>query len=87
MPSFDASDKYFVSSKPIIAMKKIILIAGIAVCSVAVFTNLCAKSINPIVKMWENAAFNWAQTLFDFGTIKQNVPVTHTFKFTNNGNG
>jgi hypothetical protein len=85
MSSFDESDKYIVSSKSINAMKKIILMVGIAVCSVAAFTNLCAKSIHPIVRIWDNAAFNWAQTLFDFGAIKQNVPVTHTFKFTNNG--
>jgi hypothetical protein len=87
MPSFDAADKYFVSTKPSFLMKKAILILGVAVCSVAVFTNLCAKSIHPVVAMWESAAFNWAQTLFDFGSIKHNVPVTHTFKFTNKGDG
>jgi hypothetical protein len=30
-------------------------------------------------------SFNWNQTIFDFGKIKQNVPVSHQFKFTNNG--
>jgi hypothetical protein len=68
-------------------MKKIILAAGILVCSAAVFTNLCAKSVHPIVVLWENAVFKWSQTFFDFGSIRQNVPVTHTFKFTNNGDG
>jgi len=32
------------------------------------------------------AAFNWAQTSYDFGKIKHNTPVTHEFRFTNNGN-
>jgi hypothetical protein len=68
-------------------MKKAILILGIAVCSAAVFTNLCAKPLHSIVRMLEDARFNWVQTLFDFGDIKQNKPVTHTFRFTNNGDG
>jgi hypothetical protein len=67
-------------------MKKSILILGIAVCSVSVFTNLSAGPINPVVNAWSNAAFSWVQTVFDFGSIRQNVPVTHTFNFTNNGN-
>ena len=66
-------------------MKKTILILGIFVCSAAVFTNLCASPVHAIVKMWEDARFNWVHTVFDFGNIKQNVPVHHTFKFTNNG--
>ena len=31
------------------------------------------------------ASFNWDQTSHDFGKIKQNTPVSHEFKFTNNG--
>ena len=68
-------------------MKKIILMFGIVACSVIVFTQLSAKPGNPLA--WEsttvNAAFNWAVTTFDFGTIKVNKPVTHKFKFTNTG--
>ncbi|MFY8037443.1 MAG: DUF1573 domain-containing protein [Cyclobacteriaceae bacterium] len=33
----------------------------------------------------EVAAFNWDASSFDFGKIKQGVPVTHEFKFTNSG--
>jgi hypothetical protein len=66
-------------------MKKAILIVGVAVCSAAVFTNLCAKPVHAIARLWEDARFNWVHTLFDFGDIKQNVPVHHTFRFTNNG--
>lgn len=31
------------------------------------------------------ATFNWTATVFDFGKIKLNVPVTHEFTFTNTG--
>ncbi len=31
------------------------------------------------------ATFTWATTVFDFGKIKLNVPVTHEFSFTNTG--
>jgi hypothetical protein len=66
-------------------MKKAVLILGLLVGSAALFTNLSAKSIHPVVASWGAAAFSWAQTIFDFGTIKQNVAATHTFTFVNNG--
>jgi hypothetical protein len=31
------------------------------------------------------AAFAWTSSVHDFGKIKQGVPVTHEFKFTNSG--
>lgn len=31
------------------------------------------------------AAFNWESSSHDFGKIKQGIPVTHEFKFTNTG--
>ena len=31
------------------------------------------------------AAFNWTTTIFDFGKIQANKPVSHEFKFTNTG--
>jgi len=34
----------------------------------------------------DNAIFNWSETSFDFGKIKQNIPVTHEFTFVNKGN-
>src|SRR4051812_22295858 len=33
----------------------------------------------------DNAVFNWAETAFDFGKVKLNVPVTHQFAFVNKG--
>ena len=38
------------------------------------------------VSVNESAMFQWAETSFDFGKIKANVPVTHEFAFTNTGN-
>lgn len=61
-------------------MKKIIFALGLLVC-MATITQLVAKPGLPSFK----AAFSWARTTFDFGEIKQNVPVTHEFTFTNNG--
>ena len=31
------------------------------------------------------AVFNWTETVYDFGKIKQGAPVTHEFTFTNSG--
>jgi hypothetical protein len=31
------------------------------------------------------AIFNWSETTFDFGSIKQGTPVDHEFEFTNLG--
>jgi hypothetical protein len=33
----------------------------------------------------ENAVFEWTAQVHDFGKIKQGVPVSHEFKFTNKG--
>ena len=33
----------------------------------------------------DNAVFEWVSQLHDFGKIKQGVPVSHEFKFTNKG--
>ncbi len=35
----------------------------------------------------DNPVFEWDGQTFDFGKIKQGVPVTHEFKFTNKGKG
>jgi hypothetical protein len=67
-------------------MKKILVtllalaVTSIASAQLAVHT----KTLNPFGD--DNAAFTWAETSFNFGKIKLNVPVTHTFAFTNKGN-
>jgi hypothetical protein len=69
-------------------MKKILLIAGIIICTASVVTSLSAHNGNPISfdrLHLKNAAFAWTVTTFDFGKIKVSKPVTHKFTFTNTG--
>jgi Protein of unknown function (DUF1573) len=63
-------------------MKKLIFLLAFAVCATTGFSQATAqaKTDAPVVAV---AAFE-AQN-FDFGKIKQGVPVTHEFKFTNKG--
>jgi len=67
-------------------MKKTVIIIGVFVCSFAVLTQLCATPIPAFFVAMKEAAFRWAHTIHDFGTIKKNVPVSHKFTFTNQGN-
>jgi hypothetical protein len=68
-------------------MRKFILMSGILCCMVAGFTQTLAVNNNALIPFnVVAAAFNWAETAFDFGKIKQNVPVTHEFSFANKGN-
>ncbi len=66
-------------------MRKGLLFFGIVICVAAVFSQVCAASVQPIVSFFD-AAFSWEKTEHDFGTIKKDVPVTHKFTFTNKGN-
>jgi hypothetical protein len=59
-------------------MKKVILLAAIVMVAFA------GKSQNAQAKE-PLAVFEWVSTNHDFGKIKQGVPVTHEFKFTNKG--
>jgi hypothetical protein len=62
-------------------MKKIVIATGVLVC----FVVAISLSAQPLIKKMANAAFNWTETVFDFGSIKVNVPVNHTFTFKNHG--
>ncbi len=48
-------------------------------------TALTSFSKNGNPDKLDNAIFSWAETSFDFGKIKVNVPVTHEFTFVNKG--
>ena len=66
-------------------MKKLLFLLAFAVCAKAGFsqtsvTPIPEKSAPAVVAI---AAF--ASQNYDFGKIKQGVPVTHEFKFTNKG--
>ncbi len=59
-------------------MKKLTFIAALMMVA------FWGKSQNAQIKE-QLAVFEWASTTHDFGKIKQGVPVTHEFKFTNKG--
>ena len=56
-------------------MKKLFLFASAALLSVNLFAQNPAKKAEDVVKFKELS--------FDFGKIKQGVPATHDFAFTN----
>ncbi len=56
---------------------------GLLVTLAAVFSQICAVPGYSFRK--PDASFKWVSLVHDFGTIKQNVPVSHKFTFTNNG--
>jgi hypothetical protein len=66
-------------------MKKLLFIAAFALLAGAGYAqekvSIDAKNE---VKV-DVAAFTWTSSVHDFGKIKQGVPVTHEFKFTNSG--
>ncbi len=70
-------------------MKKIILFCTVAfLAATFTITQLAAKPGFPYAfRNVADAAFSWVTKTYDFGKIKQNKPVTHTFSFTNNGDG
>jgi hypothetical protein len=59
-------------------MKKLFLFASAALLSVSLFAQEPAKKAEDVVKFKELS--------FDFGKIKQGVPATHDFAFTNISN-
>jgi Protein of unknown function (DUF1573) len=68
-------------------MKKFLFIAAFALIAGAGYaqekdmsTTLPKSEVNV-----DMAAFSWDASVHDFGKIKQGVPVTHEFKFTNTG--
>ena len=67
-------------------MKKIVLVLFVFAVSGSAFAQTLAIAKPGNVLREENAVFTWAQTTFDFGKIKVNIPATHEFTFTNSGN-
>lgn len=63
-------------------MKKVMfLLAGAFVAIGALYAHQPASTQADIL----NAAFSWNATVHDFGKIRQAVPVSHEFVFTNDG--
>lgn len=67
-------------------MKKLLLLAVFTVFAVAAMAQqLPAATVLKNEVQSDVAVFTWENTTHDFGKIKQGVPVTHEFKFTNTG--
>jgi len=63
-------------------MKKLVFIAVLALIANAGFSQTAATTPTPKSDVGE---FEWTASTHDFGKIKQGVPVTYEFKFTNKG--
>lgn len=62
-------------------MKKLFFLLALVVLTK---TGFGQQAATPAVTA-ENAIFEWTAQVYDFGKIKQGVPVSHEFKFTNKG--
>jgi len=67
-------------------MKKLLFIAVFAVLAgSATAQQIPATTLGKSEVRTDVAVFTWDNTTFDFRKIKQGVPATHEFKFTNTG--
>ncbi len=67
-------------------MKKLLFIAVFAVLAgTATAQQIPATTLGKNEVKTDVAVFTWASTSHDFGKIKQGVPATYEFKFTNTG--
>lgn len=67
-------------------MKKLLFIAAFAMAtSLTMAQEKTTLSKSEVNANTEVGAFSWEAASHDFGKIKQGVPVTHEFKFTNTG--
>lgn len=65
-------------------MRNLVVFAMLFLASVASFAQVSASAGNGGSSA-DMAVFEWDGAVHDFGKIKQGVPVTHEFKFTNTG--
>mgnify|MGYP001602315643 CR=1 FL=1 len=67
-------------------MKKVLFLLAVITVSFAGYSQaVSATASAPKVDPTSLAVFAWTSTTHDFGKIKQGIPVTHEFKFTNKG--
>ncbi|HEY0652513.1 MAG TPA: DUF1573 domain-containing protein [Chryseosolibacter sp.] len=66
-------------------MKKIALTLFSLLLVASVFAQEKDVKVKPSKALVDQPVFTWASTTHDFGKIKQGVPVTHEFTFTNTG--
>lgn len=66
-------------------MRKLLFLAAFALITSIGYAQEMTGTINKNEVNQAVAAFNWESSTHDFGKIKQGIPVTHEFKFTNTG--
>src|SRR5687767_7399760 len=66
-------------------MRKTAFILVGAFFALAALTQTRAEHVTGVTDFFGVPAFNWISTTFNFGKIKVNKPVNHTFTFTNTG--
>lgn len=66
-------------------MKKTMILMLATIVAVVAVAQQLAVVANTSPATTAHAAFAWNETLYDFGKIKLNEAVTHTFTFTNSG--
>lgn len=66
-------------------MRKTAFILVGAFFALAALTQTRAAHVAGIADFFGTPVFNWVETTFNFGKIKVNKPVDHTFTFTNTG--
>ncbi len=67
-------------------MKKLLFLLALTAITCVGFSQQAAKPTPGVnTGMGDMAVFEWASLSHDFGKIKQGVPVSHEFKFTNKG--
>lgn len=66
-------------------MKKLIIMF----CAAALFFSAAAQEVavasKPGKQALKSASFSWANTVHDFGKVKEGIPASFEFRFTNNG--
>lgn len=66
-------------------MKKLALTLFSLLLVASVFAQEKDVKVKPSKALVDQPVFTWTSTSHDFGKIKQGVPVTHEFEFTNTG--
>ncbi|MBL7876151.1 MAG: DUF1573 domain-containing protein [Cyclobacteriaceae bacterium] len=66
-------------------MKKLFFSVILMAFAFATYAQVPATTISPNEVKTDMAVFTWDNTSHDFGKIKQGIPATHEFKFTNTG--
>ena len=66
-------------------MKKTLILITACLIAVIAFSQVLTASIKKPALPKTLATFKWAETSFNFGKVKKDVPISHEFTFVNTG--